>query len=301
MKQTFKVYKLLHAQQFIHSAKLGAKRNTEFSIKLLFRHFLLSFFYISCANSPQKQDPLPAHDEFTIESKIVEETRNINFWTPPEYKSSPDSLPVMYMADGGIIDEDFPHIANTIAALIKSKNIPPMILVGIANTQRRRDLSGPTEVDSDKEIAPAVGGSEKFRAFIKEELFPEINKRYRTTSEKSIIGESLSGLFVVETFFLSPDMFDHYIAFDPSLWWNNHYLVRTAKEHLANFSTKEKRIWFAGSSAEDISKYTNELAEIFKKENFPNVKWEYSPEPKEKHNTIFRATKEKAIKWTLGK
>ena len=84
MKQTFKVYKLLHAQQFIHSAKLGAKRNTEFSIKLLFRHFLLSFFYISCANSPQKQDPLPAHDEFTIESKIVEETRNINFWTPPE-------------------------------------------------------------------------------------------------------------------------------------------------------------------------------------------------------------------------
>lgn len=270
-------------------------------MKFIYYNLLLSFLFIGCANSAQKKDPIPTHDEFTIESKQVGETRNINVWTPPEYKTSTDSLPVMYMADGGIIDEDFPHIANTLAELIKSKSIPPMILVGIANTQRRRDLTGPTEVAKDKEIAPIVGGSEKFRAFIKDELFPEIKKRYRTTSEKSIIGESLSGLFVVETFFLTPDMFDNYIAFDPSIWWNNHYTVRTAKEHLTTFSKTEKRIWFAGSSAEDISQYTNELAEIFKTESITTVKWKYSPEPKEQHNTIFRATKEKAIKWTFGK
>lgn len=270
-------------------------------MKFIYCNLLISILFIGCANSSQKKDPIPVHDEFKIESKQVGETRTINVWTPTEYKTSTDSLPVMYMADGGIIDEDFPHIANTIAELIKSKSIPPMILVGIANTQRRRDLSGPTEIETDKEIAPVIGGSEKFRAFIKEELFPEINKRYRTTSQKSIIGESLSGLFVVETFFLSPDMFDNYIAFDPSIWWNNHYLVRTAKEHLASFPKTEKRIWFAGSSAEDISQYTNDLAEIFKTESISNVKWKYSPEPKEKHNTIFRATKEKAIKWTFGK
>ncbi len=255
----------------------------------------------SCSNATQKTDPVPKHETFTIQSKLVGEVRTINIWTPEDYKTSVDSLPVMYMADGGIIDEDFPHIANTLAELIKLKKIPPMILVGIANTQRRRDLSGPTEIEKDKEIAPIVGGSEKFRAFIKEELFPEISKRYRTTSKKSIIGESLSGLFVVETFFLAPDMFDNYIAFDPSIWWNNHYLVRTAKEHLAVFPSTEKRIWFAGSSAEDISQYTNSLSEIFKTGNQPNIKWKYSPEPKEKHNTIFRATKEKAIIWTLNK
>ncbi|TDG35625.1 alpha/beta hydrolase [Pedobacter changchengzhani] len=255
----------------------------------------------SCTNTPKQSDPIPAHDEFTIESKQVGEKRAINVWTPPEYKTSTDSLPVMYMADGGIIDEDFPHIANTLAELIKSKSIPPMILVGIANTQRRRDLTGFTAVAKDKEIAPIVGGSEKFRAFIKEELFAEINKRYRTTNEKSIIGESLSGLFVVETFLSTPDMFDNYIAFDPSLWWNDHYLVKTAKEHLANFPKTEKRIWFAGSNAEDISAFTQELAEILKTENITNLKWNYSPEPREEHNTIFRATKVKAIKWTFEK
>ena len=271
-------------------------------MKSIYYCLILTLLIItSCSNAKQKPDPIPEHETFTIQSKIVGELRTINVWTPPEYKTSTDSLPVMYMADGGIIDEDFPHIANTLAELIKAKKIPPMILIGIANTQRRRDLSGPTEIAKDKEIAPIVGGSEKFRAFIKDELFTEISKRYRTTSEKSIIGESLSGLFVVETFFLTPEMFDNYIAFDPSIWWNNHYLVRTAKEHLATFPKSEKRIWFAGSSAEDISEYTNNLAEIFKTENQPNIKWSYSPEPKEKHNTIFRATKEKAIIWTLNK
>lgn len=262
---------------------------------------LILVTFSGCVNAKHPKDKVPLHDEFTIESKLLGETRNINVWTPPEYKNGTNSLPVMYMADGGIIDEDFPHIANTLAELITEKKIPPMILVGIANTQRRRDLTGLTEVEKDKEIAPIVGGSENFRAFIRDELFPEISKRYRTTSEKSIIGESLSGLFVMETFFISPEMFDNYIAFDPSIWWNNHYLVRTAKEHLATFSKAQKRIWFAGSSAEDISQFTNDLAEIFKAENLSNIKWNYSPEPKEKHNTIFRATKVKAIIWTLNK
>jgi predicted alpha/beta superfamily hydrolase len=270
-------------------------------MKFTYYSLLLFLLFKSSTTYSQMKDPIPVHDEFTFESILVGETRNINVWAPPEYKTNAEPLPVMYMADGGIIDEDFPHIANTMAELIKSKSIPPMILVGIANTQRRRDLTGPTEIEADKKIAPIVGGSEKFRAFLKEELFPEINKRYRTTSQKSIIGESLSGLFVVEIFFIEPDLFDNYIAFDPSIWWNNHYLVRTAKEHLARFPKTEKRIWFASSSAEDISQYANDLAAFFKTENISNVKWKYYSEPEEKHHTIFRATKEKALVWTFGK
>ena len=269
-------------------------------MKFIFASIFSLLLLLSCNSTPSIQDPISEHDTFSIESKLVGERRIINVWTPKNYRNNTEKFPVLYMADGGI-KEDFPHIANTISELIFAKKIPPMILVGIENTQRRRDLTGFTEVAKDKDIAPVVGGSEKFRAFIKDELFPEINKRYRTTTEKSIIGESASGLFVMETFFLTPEMFDNYIAFDPSLWWNNHYLVRTAKEHLAKFPTSEKRIWFAGSDAEDVSPFTKELADIFKTENKENIKWKFSDEPKEKHTTIFRATKEKAIVWTLNK
>ena len=67
-----------------------------------------------------------------------------------------------------------------------------------------------------------------------------------------------------------------------------------------NKNYKDKKIWFAGSDAEDISKYTKELDQKFNN-NKDNFTWKYSDEPNEQHNTIFRATKEKALIWTLNK
>lgn len=242
------------------------------------------------------QDSIPAHETFTIESKYVDEPRIINVWMPSTYQSTSDSFPVMYMADGGI-KEDFPHMANTLAKLIKSKSIPPMILVGIENTQRRRDLTAPTEIESDKTIAPIVGGSEQFRTFIAEEIFTEIKQRYRTTAKKAIIGESLAGLFVTETFLLNPEMFDYYIAFDPSLWWNDQKLLKTADQHLNSFPTTSKAFWFAASGAKDIFKPNRKLATKIKAANVKNLSWKFVPKSNEKHNTIFRATKESALIW----
>lgn len=253
-----------------------------------------------CSKASQPNDPIPEHETFTIDSKKVGEIRTINVWLPSDYASTTDSLAVLYMLDGGL-KEDFPHIANTLAELISSKKIQPIILVGIENTQRRRDLTGETKVENDKEIAPVVGESDKFRSFVSDELFSEINKKYRTTDQKGIIGESLAGLFVVETFLLHPKMFDFYIAFDPSLWWNDQYLLKTAKEHVSNISEgQQKRFWFAGSKALDIAPVTRGLAEVLETEKLPNLKWTYSDEPKEEHHTIFRATKEKALIWTLN-
>ena len=259
----------------------------------------MSLFILGCGNKPQNQDPIPNHDTFKIESKQVEETRVINVWTPPEYENSNESYPVLYMADGGI-KEDFPHIANTIAKLIKEKSIPPIILVGIENTERGRDLTGHSESEYDAQFCPLTDGAKNFREFITKELFSEIGKRYRITTKNGLIGESLSGLFVMETFMKNPESFDFYIAFDPSLWWDNHYLVRNSNDLFRKFPDKEIKLWFAGSSTEDISEYTNELNKALKN-NTPNkVKWKYSDEPKEKHHTIFRATKEKALKWILN-
>ena len=87
---------------------------------------------------------------------------------------------------------------------------------------------------------------------------------------------------------------------DPSLWWNNHYLVKTAKDNLSKMPVNEKRFWFAGSKAKDISPYTNELSKILESEKIKTIKWKYSNEPKEKHNTIYRATKEKALLWIFN-
>ncbi|MBS1929325.1 MAG: alpha/beta hydrolase [Chitinophagaceae bacterium] len=269
-------------------------------MRFLVASFVILLFSLSgCSSSKQFQDPIPLHTTFTLQSKQVGELRTINVWMPVEQLKTQDSFPVLYMPDGGI-KEDFPHIANTLSKLINSGKIPPMILVGIENTKRRKDLTGPTVVETDKEIAAEVGGSFPFRAFIQEELMPEINKRYPTTHKKGIIGESLAGLFVIETFLLHPEMFDYYIAFDPSLWWNNRYLEASAKTRLVEFPTTEKRLWFAGSGTEEIVESTRNLAKILEEEHLPQIGWYYSEELREKHSTIFRATKEKALIWMFG-
>jgi len=46
--------------------------------------------------------------------------------------------------------------------------------------------------------------------------------------------------------------------------------------------------------------HTRELNKKLENLNLELV-WKYSDEPEEQHNTIFRATKEKALIWTLNK
>ncbi len=262
-------------------------------------YILLIILTVSCKNQAiVYNDPIPEHDSLKINSKFTNEERVINIWTPPSYNSSKDSLTVLYMADGGI-KEDFPHIANTLDTLIKQNKIPNMILVGIENTERRRDLAGPSNIEYDLKFIPNPGGAENFRKFIKNELFPEINQRYRTTYEKAIIGESLAGLFVIETLILEPNMFDFFIAMDPSLWYNEHYLVGNYEKLTEENDYKSKSLWYAGSSVTDISTFTNKLEQKLKGTKSGLI-WNYEDEPNEKHNTIFRATKEKALIWTFS-
>ena len=116
-------------------------------------------------------------------------------------------VPVLYMPDGGLA-EDFLHVAGLVQVSVGNGTMRPFMLVGIENTQRRRDMTGPTENPEDRKIAPQVGGSAAFRKFIREELMTQIATRYRTTRETAVVGESLAGLFVVETFFHDPGLFN---------------------------------------------------------------------------------------------
>ena len=230
--------------------------------------------------------PLVMGETFTIQSRALGETRRINVYLPPIYRDSARArLPVLYMPDGGV-GEDFLHVAGLVQVSVGNGTMRPFILVGIENTQRRRDLTGPTQNTEDRKIAPKVGGSAAFRRFISTELMPVVNTRYRTTKETAIVGESLAGFFVVETFFLEPDLFDTYIAFDPSLWWNDHALVDSAaaRLHADRFG---KRTLFLANSSQDIDQLTRVLADTLAKYAPADLTWHYQPMMEETHATIY--------------
>ncbi len=243
-------------------------------------------------------DSVPPHDSFTVVSRVLGEARRINVYTPPGYRAGAPArlgaLPVLYMPDGGL-DEDFSHVANTVDSLIALRIIRPVIVVGVPNTQRRRDLTGPTRVATDSAIAPRVGGSAMFRRFLRQELMPEVETRYRTTPERGIIGESLAGLFVVETFLEEPSLFTHYIALDPSVWWNKGALLDSAEARLAAFVPAPRTLYLASSDVADIAAGSARLAAVLRIAPTHGLRWRYEPRPDLTHATIFRALKPAAL------
>ena len=239
------------------------------------------------AQSTTPRDSVPAHDTFTVASRALGEARLVNVYTPPGYRASRSTrVAVLYMPDGGL-DEDFPHVVKTVDSLITRRTIRPVIVVGIPNTERRRDLTGPTRVATDSAIAPHVGGSTAFRRFLRDELMPAVRARYRTTDERSIVGESLAGLFIVETFLLEPSLFNHYIALDPSLWWNSGALLDSAPARLKAFPARPRTIFLASSNVPDITSGTARLADLLRTVPAGKLTWEYAPHPELTHATIF--------------
>ena len=245
----------------------------------------------SAPERPARTAPPPATDHavlgdtFTIDSKILGEKRVINVYTPPDYAKGSDRFPVLYMPDGGML-EDFPHVVGSVTVSIANGLIRPVIVVGVQNTERRRDLPGPTVVEEEQKAAPHAGGNGKFRAFLRDELKPAIEARYRTTKESALIGESLAGLFVIETFVREPTLFDSYIAADPSLWWNEQDLVRSANAPLMNWTAGPKQLYFASSDEADPTS-TELFVRTLEIAKPPGVTWKYEPMPAEHHGTIF--------------
>jgi predicted alpha/beta superfamily hydrolase len=235
---------------------------------------------------PAAPSPLVIGETFQLASKVLSERRVINVYLPPGYATSTERYPVLYMPDGGI-QEDFPHIAGAIDVSIKNQVIRPVIVVGIENTERRRDLVGPTTIAEEHTIAPHAGGADRFRDFLRTELKPQIAARYRITAESAIVGESLAGLFVVETMLVEPTLFDAYIAVDPSLWWNDQTLVRGAAARFASWPAGARSLYVA--SADDPAMLAGVAALLAAAgENKPSgLAWHHLPLPQEHHNTIY--------------
>lgn len=255
------------------------------------------------------QDAVPPHETFIIESTVLGETRRINVYTPPGYQpAGRASYPVLYVLDGGV-QEGFPHVAASVDTGIRAREIRPMLVVGIENTERHRDMTpaeaeaegrrlprrvgDPTLGEADRRIAPRVDGPAAFRSFIAGELMPEMRRRYRLTRESAIMGESLAGLFVVETLMRQEDLFGTYIALSPTLWWNREALVRMAD---ARFQARRLApgspstvVFLSSSDEENIGPAVERLAQVLSAKGANVRSRRYPPQADLAHATFYRA------------
>jgi predicted alpha/beta superfamily hydrolase len=163
----------------------------------------------------------------TIKSQVLGEDRLILIRTPAGYEGAKQRYPVLYMTDG----TDIGHVAATAEFLASLDRMPQVIVVGITNTDRVRDLTPSKPKDGGKDVATS-GGADKFLEFIETELVPQIDKTYRTEPCRLIAGHSLGGLLAMHAFATRNHLFNFYIASSPSLWWDNEFVIRETEEFL---------------------------------------------------------------------
>jgi predicted alpha/beta superfamily hydrolase len=174
----------------------------------------------------------------------MREARIVNVLLPAGYAKNPEKrYPVLYLIDGGL-EQDLLHVAGAVHLGAVWGRSAEAIVVGIETKDRRKELSGPTKDAELLKRYPTAGSSASFRGFIRDEVKPLITTHYRTNGRDVVLGESLAGLFIVETYMADPTLFDAYAAIDPSLWWDREALSRKAAVQVG-IGQKAKQVYLA--------------------------------------------------------
>lgn len=215
-----------------------------------------------------------------IPSAILHETRTARVYLPEGYESGTERYPVFYKLDG---EWDAPAFARALDGLAREGRIPRMILVAVENTNRRRDMT-PTRVDGE----PRTGEARYFLSFLRRELIPAVDGRYRTSGERILFGHSLAGLLVTYAFVAETDLFDRWIATSPSIPYDLKRLVFLAGDAFGTDRCAGKSFYFA-TGTEDLAGYleaARTLAAFFDANAPAGLRWTFEPLEGENHRTV---------------
>jgi predicted alpha/beta superfamily hydrolase len=171
-----------------------------------------------------------------------------------------------------------------------------MIVVAINNTQRTRDLTPThsTKMDGkDHDFLKNTGGGTAFLNFIKSELIPRIESQYRTMPYRIFTGHSFGGITVLNALYTMPQMFNAYIAIDPSVWWDDKLLLKKAKDHFLTTDLKERALFVSQANTlseqdtiNDHFEAIREFATFLESRNRSGMRWAYKYYPDDTHGSV---------------
>lgn len=233
------------------------------------------------------QSRLSIGDHHNFYSDILEQDRKILVGLPRDYTEN-KTYPVLYMLDGG----NYYQMAQGIIDFLhnQANEIPQVILVAIPNIERNTDLTPIYETDNPNvRIVEYSGGADNFLKFIKHELRPFITDRYSTSGNNILFGHSLSGLFAAYSFLEEPQLFDHYIISDPSLWYGESMLIKKLSANKLSYFALNKTVYMTGiNRSNDEEDIMSEPQAAFMKllKSLPNMTTQKKLIEGESHSTV---------------
>src|SRR5215208_1647742 len=223
----------------------------------------------------------------TLKSSVLGEDRVVLVRTPAGYETNKVSYPVLYMTDG---DAHMGHTASTIEFLTRNGRISDLIVVGVTNTDRTRDLT-PVKSTSKNPAGelqfPTGGGADNFLKFFETELIPEIEKQYRVQPYRILAGHSLGGLFAIHSMISKPGLFNSYVAVSPSLQWENGATLKRAEDFLKNQKELKLTLFVSlGNEPGPIGESFDSFKELLSKTNINGFEWQAERMADEDHGSV---------------
>lgn len=226
---------------------------------------------------------------------------------PRSYSRNKDkTYPVVYLLDGSYA---FQVASGATRFAMNSGAMNEAILVAIGYSQgskgsssRIRDYTPSKANDWQLE----TGKAEQHAAFIRDNVFAYMQSNYRVTSnQRTLVGNSLGGLFAAHVLFTQPNMFESYIIGSPSVWFDNESIISqsitTAKQDVRVYLSVGSKETPEFGEGQDMITGANKLASKIRQGDAKNIQLEFSIIEGAKHATAFPTTLIQGLDWLYAK
>jgi len=214
--------------------------------------------------------------KFTIASKVMSETRDIQIYFPQSYDTSGKDYPVLYILDGQRLFTLGVSLSQSSRSTVEMT--PEFIVVGINNKypDRFSHFTKSSLLD-----------------FIEKELVPHVDKNYRTTAERILFGWEFAGAYAIESLITKPTLFSGHIVSSPYPVDETWFAKQSRLEQLESKLNTELKshLYFTVTAGESgVISGTDKLNALLKEKASNSLRWTYRVIPDEQHLTNAHAT-----------
>ena len=223
--------------------------------------------------------PVVLGERIQLSSKVMSEERTLYVSLPASYARTTRLYPVLYLTDA---EAQFEHTSATAQFLARNGFMPEVIVVGVKNTDRTRDLS-----PSHDPKFPTSGGAERSLDFFENELVPFVESGYRTAPFRIFAGHSAGGLFALHSMRVRPGLFQAVIAVSPWLIWDERKELKLLKPFLSGDGVRTRALFFTlGDEGADLKDGLLQLSSALGRSKSKGLRWASATYPDENHGSV---------------
>lgn len=227
---------------------------------------------------------------------------------------------------------DVPQSVNLITGMHRrlragGRGLEDAILVGLgyavgdtAEYSRRRDYT-PTphgDIDARSDMpgrAVAYGEAEAYRLHLRDELFPELERRYRIDPARRIyLGHSYGGLFGTHVLLSEPAMFGRYVLISPSLWYGRRLMIARERGYASQHKDMPAEAFFMIGGEETVPdpdtephsasrmamvEDMDEMVRTLEGRRYPGLRVKQRVFPGEDHGSVYVPAVRAGLEWAL--